>query len=146
MERLSVNEREKLLHGLHGYMAWVGAEIPDVFEIDGTEIPLHELVWRLINKKELTEPETVGIESLIRALEEKETCDETTLAKETITREEAECLYKEASGLLRAIMDLKGIGNGCRGTFSVVEMVLYFAREVDRRTVEFDGCVRMQKK
>lgn len=112
MGRLSVNEREKLLHELHGYLAWVGAEIPDVFEIDGTEIPLHELVWRLINKKELTDSETIGIESLIRALEVKETCDETALAKETITREEAENLYKEASGLLRAIMDLKGIENG----------------------------------
>ncbi len=112
MERLSVSEREKLLHGLHGYLAWVGAEIPDVFEIDGIKIPLHELVWRLINKKELAESETAGIESLIRALEEKETCDETALAKEAVTREEAEDLYNEASGLLRTIMDLKGIENG----------------------------------
>ena len=112
MEKLSISEREKLLHGLHGYMAWVGAEIPDIFEIDGTEIPLHEVVWRLINKKELTEAETAGIESLIRALEEKEVYDETALARKTITREEAEDLYNEASGLLRAIMDLKRIENG----------------------------------
>jgi len=112
MEKLSVSEREKLLHGLHGYLAWVGAEIPDVFEIDGIEIPLHEVVWRLVNKKELTEAETTGIESLIRALEEAEVYDETALAKEAVTREEAEDLYKEAAGLLRAIMDLKGIENG----------------------------------
>ncbi len=124
MGRLSVNEREKLLHGLHGYLAWVGAEIPDVFEIDGTEIPLHELVWRLINKKELTESETAGIESLIRALEEKEACDETALARETITREEAEDLYKEASGLLRAIMDLKGIENGAHPDKDVRRKIL----------------------
>ena len=124
MGRLSVNEREKLLHGLHGYLAWVGAEIPDVFEIDGTEIPLHELVWRLINKKELTESETAGIESLIRALEEKEACDETALARETITREEAEDLYKEASGLLRAIIDLKGIENGAHPDKDVRRKVL----------------------
>lgn len=124
MGRLSVNEREKLLHGLHGYLAWVGAEIPDVFEIDGTEIPLHELVWRLINKKELTEAETAGIESLIRALEEKEACDETALARETITREEAECLYKEASGLLRAIIDLKGIENGAHPDKDVRRKIL----------------------
>jgi hypothetical protein len=124
MERLSVSEREKLLHELHGYMAWVGAEIPYVFEIDGTEIPLHELVWRLINKKELTEAETIGIESLIRALEEKEACDETALAKETTTREEAECLYKEASGLLRAIMDLKGIENEAHPDKDICRKVL----------------------
>ena len=112
------------MHGLHGYLAWVGAEIPDVFEIDGTEIPLHEVVWRLINKKELTESETIGIESLIRALEEKETCDETALAKETITRAEAEDLYKEASGLLRAIMDLKGIENGAHPDKDVRRKIL----------------------
>ncbi len=124
MEQLSVSEREKLLHGLHGYMAWVGAEIPDVFEIDGTEIPLHEVVWRLINKKELTEAETAGIESLIHALEAKEMCDETALAKETITREEAEDLYNEASGLLRAIMDLKGIENGAHPDKDVRRKIL----------------------
>jgi len=124
MEKLSVSEREKLLHGLHGYMAWVGAEIPDVFEIDGTEIPLHEVVWRLINKKELTESETAGIESLIRTLEENEACDETALAKETITREEAEDLYKEAAGLLRAIMDLKGIENGAHPDKDICRKVL----------------------
>ena len=124
MEQLSVSEREKLLHGLHGYMVWVGAEIPDVFEIDGTEIPLHEVVWRLINKKELTDAETAGIESLIRALEEKEVYDETSLAKETITREEAEDLYKEAAGLLRAIMDLKGIENGAHPDADVRRKIL----------------------
>ena len=112
------------MHGLHGYMAWVGAEIPDVFEIDGIEIPLHEVVWRLINKKELTESETTGIESLIRALEKKEACDETALAKETITREEAEDLYKEAAGLLRAIMDLKRIENGAHPDTDVRRKIL----------------------
>ncbi len=124
MEQLSVSEREKLLHELHGYMAWVGAEIPDVFEIDGTEIPLHEVVWRLVNKKELTEAETIGIESLIRTLEEKEACDETDLAKEAVTREEAEDLYKEASGLLRAIMNLKGIENGAHPDADVRRKIL----------------------
>ena len=112
METLSTSERENLLHRLHGYLAWVGAEIPDVFEIDGTEIPLHELVWRLISKEELTEEEIVGIESLIRVLEKKEAYDEIALADENITKEEAEDLYKEAAGLLRAIMDLKEIEHG----------------------------------
>ena len=124
MEKLSVSEREKLLHGLHGYLAWVGAEIPDIFEIDGIEIPLHEVVWRLVNKKELAESETAGIESLIRALEGKEVYDETALTKETITREEAEDLYNEASGLLRAIMDLKGIENGAHPDKDVRRKVL----------------------
>ncbi len=124
MEQLSAIEREKLLQGLHGYMAWVGAEIPDVFEIDGTKIPLHELIWRLINKKELTESETVGIESLIRALEKKEALDEIALADENITKEEAEAIYKEAAGILRAIMDLKRIENGAHPDADVNRKIL----------------------
>ncbi len=109
---LSPRERDKLLHRLHGYLVWVGAEIPPVFKIDGVQIQLHELVWRLINKKELTDDEIAGIELLICGLEKKESCDETAIAKENITEEEANNLYKEASGLLRAIMDLKDLEHG----------------------------------
>ena len=111
---LSPVERDKLLHRLHGYLVWVGAEIPPVFEIKGMEIPLHELVWRLINKKELTDDEIAGIESLICGLEKRESCDEAAIAKADITEEEANNLYNEASGLLRAIMDLKDLERGAR--------------------------------
>ena len=111
---LSPEERDKLLHRLHGYLVWVGAEIPPVFEIEGMEIPLHELVWRIINKKELTDDEIAGIESLICGLEKRESCDEAAIAKADITEEEANNLYNEASGLLRAIMDLKDLERGAR--------------------------------
>ncbi len=111
---LSPAERDKLLHRLHSYLVWVGAEIPPVFEIGGMEIPLHELVWRLINKKELTDDEIAGIESLICGLEKRESCNEAAIAKAGITEEEANNLYNEASGLLRAIMDLKDLERGAR--------------------------------
>ena len=111
---LSPEERDKLLHRLHGYLVWVGAEIPPVFEIEGMEIQLHELVWRLINEKELTDDEIAGIESLICGLEKRESCDEAAIAKADITEEEANNLYNEASGLLRAIMDLKDLERGAR--------------------------------
>ena len=125
METLSTSERENLLHRLHGYLAWVGAEIPNVFEIDGTEIPLHELVWRLISKEELTEDEIARIESLVRILEKKEACDEIALADENITKEEAEGLYKEAAGLLRAIMNLKEIEHGAHPDIDIRRKVLH---------------------
>jgi len=112
METLSARERDSLLHRLHRYLVWVGAEIPDVCEIDGTEIPLRELIWRLISKQQLTEEETAGIESLIHVLEKKEANDEVAIAEANISKEEAKNLYNEASGLLRAIMDLKEIEHG----------------------------------
>ncbi len=109
---LSTHERERLLHRLHGYLVWVGAEIPDVVEIDGRNIPLHELIWKLFNKRELTDREIAGIESLVRFLEKREACDERRLARANLTEDEANDLYNEASGLLRAIMDLKEIEQG----------------------------------
>ncbi|KAF5411112.1 MAG: DUF5788 family protein [Euryarchaeota archaeon] len=109
---LSTHERERLLHRLHGYLVWVGAEIPDVVEIDGRTIPLHELIWKLFNKSEVTDREIAGIESLIRFLEKREACDEHRLARANLTEEDAYALYNEASGLLRAIMDLKEIEQG----------------------------------
>jgi len=112
METLSARERDSLLHRLHRYLVWVGAEIPDVCEIDGTGIPLRELIWRLISKQQLTEEETAGIESLIHVLEKKEANDEVAIAEANISKEEAKNLYNEASGLLRAIMDLKEIEHG----------------------------------
>ena len=113
-ETLSERERARLLRRLHGYLVWVGAEIPKVCVIDGSAIPLHELIWRLINKKELTDGEISEIESLIHLLEKKESCNEAALADADITEEEAENLYDEAAGILRAIIDLKEIGNRTR--------------------------------
>jgi len=111
---LSERERAMLLRRLHGYLVWVGAEIPKVCVIDERTIPLRELIWRLINKKELTDGEISEIESLIHLLERKESCDEAALADADITEEEAENLYDEAAGILRAIIDLKEIGNRTR--------------------------------
>ena len=51
---------------------------------------------------------------MIHLLEKRESCDEIALSDENITKEEANNLYNEASGILRAIMDLKEIERGAQ--------------------------------
>ena len=104
---ISLEEREHLLNGLHRYLIWVGEKVPDEMEVDGENIKLHELIWRCIHKKDLSEDEKNNILGLVDNLETKAKLDEEILLRESLTREEAKRLYNEIAGFIRAIMDLK---------------------------------------
>ncbi len=90
----------------------MGEPIPDEITIDGKTIQLHDLIWKLINKDLLTEPEREWIHNLIHLLENKEEVDEERLEKSDLTNKQAKRLFNEAAGLLRAIMDLKDLEDG----------------------------------
>lgn len=104
---ISPEEREHLLAGLHRFLVWVGEKVPDEVEVNGKSIKLHELIWRCIHKKELSEQERMRLLELVRILEIKEKHDEEALHKANLTREEAKRLYDESASLIRAIMDLR---------------------------------------
>lgn len=104
---ISEEEREHLLAGLHRFLVWVGEKVPEEVEVDGKSIKLHELIWRCIHKKQLSEQEKERLLELIHILETKEKHDEDALHKANLTREEAKRLYEESAGLIRAIMDLR---------------------------------------
>ena len=105
-------EREHMLFELHRYLAWVGESIPEMITIDGKDFQLHELVWKLILKKILTESEKKCVKWLIHKLENIEQIDEEKIEKAHLTRAQAELIQDEAAGLLRAIMDLKDLEEG----------------------------------
>lgn len=109
---ISEKERKELLEALHCRLFWVGQYIPHIIELEGKEYPLHEYVWELIHKEEITEEEKERIEKCIQLISEKEGEDEKELEEKTLTREEAWDLYHETAGLLRAIMDLREIEDG----------------------------------
>lgn len=109
---ISPEEREHLLAGLHRFLVWVGERIPDEVEVNGKTIKLHELIWRCIHKKELSEQEKQRLMELVHALEEKEKHDEEALRKASLTREEAKRLYNESAALIRAIIDLRECEEG----------------------------------
>jgi hypothetical protein len=108
-------ERNTLLWSLRSDFAWAGKKIPESVEIDGEEYRLHDMV-RELGEKELLNPEEIAeIRALIPKLKEKAKADEELLETGELTKAEAEALYEEAAGLLRATMELKGKFEGKSG-------------------------------
>ena len=105
-------ERKQLLSALHSRLFWVGQHIPDYVEFEGETYPLHNYVWELIQKDELSPAEKSRIDRCIEIVSAKEIKDEKELEKRPLTPEEARKLYHETAGLLRAITDLKEIESG----------------------------------
>jgi hypothetical protein len=131
---LSEEERKCLLSDLHMAFAWVGVKVPESIKVDrdvlekemaehgltekdqppevhiekGT-FDLNELIWTLINKKDLTEKDRAEIEELIHVIESKERCDENQLKKMNLTHGEAKQIHEETTGIIRAILDLKDL-------------------------------------
>jgi len=109
---ITEEERRQLLSALHSRLFWVGQYIPDYVEIEGKTYPLHNYVWELIQKENLTEGEKSQIDKCIDIISEKEREDEKELEEKPLTQAQAQALYHETAGLLRAIMDLKEIETG----------------------------------
>lgn len=105
-------ERRQLLSALHSRLFWVGQHIPDYIEFEGETYPLHNYVWELIQKDELSVAEKSRIDKCIEIISAKEMEEEKELEEKSLTSEEARKLYHEAAGLLRAITDLKEIESG----------------------------------
>jgi hypothetical protein len=104
---ISLEEREHLLNGLHRYLIWVGEQVPDEVMVNGKNIKLHELIWRCIHNKDISEEEKARLLDLVNLLENKAKEDEEVLSRTLLTREEAKRLYNEIASLIRAIMDLR---------------------------------------
>lgn len=90
----------------------MGQHIPDYVEFEGEKYQLHDYVWELIQKDTLTETEKSRIDKCINIISAKEQEDEKELEEKPLTHEQAESLYHETAGLLRAITDLKEIESG----------------------------------
>ncbi|MBN1322847.1 MAG: hypothetical protein JW986_02445 [Methanotrichaceae archaeon] len=153
-DRLTKDEREKLLSHLQRVLVWVGEKVPDEVEVDrdllgeeldrdhlgskdiypevhpdSGEIDLHELIWRLIHEEgEVSSKEKAEIQDLIIVLKRKETDDVELLKNADITREEAQRIFAEAAGVIRALLDLKDMLKGNRRSLR--------AQKAARRTVE----------
>ncbi|WP_292389089.1 DUF5788 family protein [Methanosarcina sp. UBA5] len=120
-EYLGYEERNKLLWSLRSDFAWAGKKIPESVEIDGQEYRLRDLVRELGEKESLDTNKVSEIRALIPKLKEKSKVDEELLETEELTKAEAEALYEEATGLLRASMELKDKLEGKGGEKSVDE-------------------------
>ena len=113
-ELITKSERAKLLNSLHRYVFWVGEKIPEKVEIDGKTIKLHEFIWEMINKNELSDEDKEHIEYYLTLLSKKEHEYTTYLETAEMTPENAKKIFNKTAGLLRAIMDLKELEKGPR--------------------------------
>ncbi|AKB52810.1 hypothetical protein MSBRW_3557 [Methanosarcina barkeri str. Wiesmoor] len=120
-EYIGYEERNKLLWSLRSDFAWAGKKIPESVEIDGREYRLRDMVRELSEKESLDTDKAAEIRALIPKLNEKSKVDEELLETEELTKAEAEALYEEATGLLRASMELKDKLEGKGGEKSVDE-------------------------
>ena len=120
-EYISTQERNKLLWSLRSDFAWTGKKIPESVEIDGREYKLRDMVRELSEKESLDTDKTAEIRALIPKLNEKSKVDEELIETEELTKAEAEALYEEATGLMRASMELKDKLEGKGGEKSVDE-------------------------
>ena len=120
-EYISTQERNKLLWSLRSDFAWAGKKVPESVEIDGCEYRLRDIVRGLSEKESLDTDKAAEIRALIPKLNEKSKVDEELIETEELTKAEAESLYEEATGLMRASMELKDKLEGKGGEKSVDE-------------------------
>jgi hypothetical protein len=106
---LTPEERRRLELRLHRMLVWVGVLTPFEFELGGRVVPLHDIVWDLLAKDCLTEEEKDDVRKLISKLQSHERVDEEVLHNNELTVAEADVVFREARGLLRAILSLKSL-------------------------------------
>ena len=106
---ITPEERKALELKLHRLLVWVGVLTPFEFELGGKMVPLHEIVWDLLAKDCLTEDEKEYVRKLIYRLQAHEKVDEEVLHNNRLTVDDANEIFAEASGLMRAILSLKSL-------------------------------------
>jgi len=119
---LDYEERNKFLWSLRSDFAWAGKKIPERVEIDGHEYRLRDLVRELSKEGSLDADKAAEIRALIPKLKKKSKADEELLETKELTKAEAEALYEEATGLLRASIELKDRLEGKGGEKSADEL------------------------
>ena len=108
---LTVDERKHLLLSLKGIFAYMGIMLPQSITLDdGTVLKLKDLVWGLIASKHLTDDEVVAARGLANILSRRIEDNRALIERYDITEEQAEKLYFLTAGLLRAVMELRGLG------------------------------------
>jgi hypothetical protein len=137
-EYIGYEERNKFLWSLRSDFAWVGKKIPESVEIDGQEYRLQDLIQEL-GQTELIDPDKAAdIKALIPKLKEKAIVDEELLETEELTKAEAEAIYEEAAGLLRAAMELKDRldGKGDEKSADELKRMLNAQKLVDEKSFQ----------
>ena len=104
---LTEEDRKKILGRLHSILYWLGKFIPEEELLQGENIPLREVIFRFIMKENPSPEEVQGAMDLANVLEAKARQLEKQLEVGQLTKGEAHKILHEASGLLRAVDEIR---------------------------------------
>jgi hypothetical protein len=108
---LTEEERKLLLSELKSIFAYTGIMLPQSVTLDdGTVVKLKDLVWGLISKPDLSDEEVVAARQLAELLNRRIDDNRALIERFDMTEAEAEKLFFLTAGLLRAVMELRGLG------------------------------------
>lgn len=110
--KFTEEERKYLERQLRSVFAFVGCQVPNTVTLEKVELPLREIVWRLLTAKELSGDEVTWTKELVRLLNKRVIDDKKMIEEYSLSDEEAEKLYFEACGLIKAIVSLRGLWDG----------------------------------
>jgi hypothetical protein len=133
-EKLSQDERARIMSHLRGLTSWVGGMIPEDEEIEGNRVPLRDIVYDFLAIENPTEEEIEGALFLAEVLEKKVGELEEILRNGNITKAEGHRLEDEIRGLLKAIDDLRHLKGDSLG---VREKMITSKVEDQRRWLDF---------
>jgi hypothetical protein len=106
---LTEEERRHLEVKMTRLLEWVGVWVPDEVILDGKKVPLHDVIWSMINKDSLDDKDLELLLSLEKKLNSKFEEDLENIEHRDSTEDQAIRDYCEAIGLLRAIATLKDV-------------------------------------
>jgi hypothetical protein len=104
--RLTEEERQRILQRLHRALVWVGIRIPEEACLGGERVELKDLVDRFVFDDYIDEEERAEANALIDIIEDRAEILEEELEEKDLTLQEAEAIFKQFIGLLRAIDEL----------------------------------------
>lgn len=131
---LTDQERKHLEQKLSRQLEWVGAWIPDRIRLDHEEMPLHKVIWNIVNKEDISDNDRDLLLSLEEKLTKKFDEDLESIKYEDTMENQAIRDYCEALGLLRAIITLKDIILREEKPQSKDELVKKMRESTQRRT------------
>lgn len=105
--RFTEEERAFLIRNLRSIFAFVGCSIPDSIQTRSGPIPLRTIVNTLLTKENLSPSDREAVGELIHILEQKVSFNKKAISEYNLNDEEAEKLYFEACGLMKALAVLK---------------------------------------
>lgn len=105
--RFTDEERKYLTGHLKSMFAFVGCVVPDTITVDGSLVPLREIVWRLLTRKTLSENDLTLARELVSVLEGQVRERRKMIEEYSLSEEEAEKIFFNACGMLKALVTLR---------------------------------------